>query len=417
MNNQTSKVLTATAAFLFIIFFLFLPMITTPYGHGLTGKDIIEVMDKGDDTIMWPIFFLVVPVIVIVFRLLLNVTDSQTKRLALAGSLLMTVPFISLLTWKEWSTKMAGPAFFLCMVLAAVIIITSCLTFPPAEAQPGRMAQGGVLFCTHCGERIAGDAEQRFCMSCGKPLDMGTFAYMPRAVVQPTPHNNPQWWQKTAAWIFLFALIGHVILVRFFPEYFFYDPYFEWNLGLQRFWPLLMGIGIAFLLHGCKNTATMTALIIWLVGDVLETASHFLPRITNESQEWLLRAVFIAISLSSLYAYSLVAQNNKMTASSRTWLNLLAANMSISLFWNTQFLWFDMVHYNYFFSFISAFQFYVIVPLNGCSWWVLARSETFGGPCDERKRCNYTPLNKYMAMGLIAPAIMILAVWLVDKIS
>lgn len=268
-------------------------------------------------------------------------------------------------------------------------------------------------FCPHCGEQIADDAEQRFCMFCGEPLNWQTpqASYVmeePNEAYEPEPSYKPRWWQTVAAMILFSVYVGNSVLTQFFPEYYFYVPQVDWSLGIERFINLIFAIGIAFLLKGMKNQATMVALVIWIVGDVLSTIFTLLP-VEESWWTWFMTIMNCIIGLSVVYAFSLIAQNNKLSASERTWLNLLSAYNALSLFWSTQGLWVPQADVYFIpFGYIYYFNRFIMFPLLACGWWILARSAAFGGPYNEEEMCNYTPLNKYMAISLIAPAILIL---------
>ena len=268
-------------------------------------------------------------------------------------------------------------------------------------------------FCPQCGERIADDAEQRFCMFCGKQLNWQTpqASYImeeQNEVYEPETSYKPRWWQTVAAVIFFSMTVGRSILLQFFPEYYFYVPQIDWSLGIARFENFIFAIGIAFLLKGMKNHATMVALVIWIVGDVLSTIFTLLP-VEESWWTWFMRIMNCIIALSTIYAFSLIAQNNKLSASDQTWLNLLSTFYASSLFWSTQDLWVPQADVDFFpFGYIYYFNWFIMYMLMACGWWILARSAAFGGPYNEGEMCNYTPLNKYMAISLIAPAILIL---------
>ena len=269
-------------------------------------------------------------------------------------------------------------------------------------------------FCPQCGERIADDAEQRYCMFCGKLLNWQTpqASYIimeePNEVYEPEPSYKPRWWQTVAAMILFSVLVGSLMLMLFFPEYYYYAPQFDWSLGIARFENLIFAIGIAFLLKGMKNHATMVALVIWIVGDVLITIFTLLP-VEESWWTWFMTIMYYIIPLSTVYAFSLIAQNNKLSASDQTWLNLLSTYCVLSLFWITQALWIPQADFDFLpFGYIQHFNLFIMRPLMACGWWILARSAAFGGPYNDEEMCNYTPLNKYMAISLIAPAILIL---------
>ncbi len=259
-------------------------------------------------------------------------------------------------------------------------------------------------FCPHCGERIALDTEQQYCMFCGEPL----VDFVPQAAFEPEPSYKPKWWQTLAATLFFSVMIGQLLLETLYPE----------SLGLFGFFiPLIMAIGFGILLNGIKNRATFVALIIIIVIDLLFLLFIFLPAIPVYSSWAWMNDLFLVIRnfiipLSSVYALALIARNNVLTGSCRAWLHILILGDILALFWSTLNFWFPQddfisIGWTYPFAYIFMFNNTLLRVLFACSWWVVARSKAFGGPYNKETSCDFSPLNKYMAMTVIAPAILI----------
>lgn len=290
-------------------------------------------------------------------------------------------------------------------------------------------------FCSYCGQRITTDAEQRFCQSCGKPL-YGGVAQMPYFVPpkvefgntafrepQPTAMPSfsaykPKWWQNLAAVLFIIVVIGEFVLIRFFPELYWYIPDFlDYDVGLGRFVPLLMAVCVAFLLKGVKNSATLTAIIVWIVIDIIYAFLSFTQVSTASLGADVYWALYFVLGAVLVYVYSLIDQNNKMSISCRTWLNVLAIvqiavcsiifiDFAEQVFWNPSIEVRDTMPY------IDLFYLHVRTLLFACGFWVLARSEVFGGSYNYRESCNFSPLNRKMAMTIISPVVFFLLVFL-----
>lgn len=290
-------------------------------------------------------------------------------------------------------------------------------------------------FCPHCGERIADDPEQQYCMFCGESLNgavpnenedvvissNGTSYRVVNSDVSftendiPKPCYKPRGWQTLAAVILFIPYFSDLIITIFFPEL---NSLRYGDIVIRpfMFYPLVTAIGNVILLRGAKNRATFMALAILISICLLNFAKYFIPEIPSESSwEWVNYAewviYFVIIPLSSVYAFSLIAQNNTFTASCRSWFNLIVLTSLIALYWSalsyimpSNMSAYDPIPHYY----IHIFTGFVMIVLNPCGWWVVVRSETFGGPYEKEVPCNYSLLNKYMLMAIVAPAILIL---------
>lgn len=297
-------------------------------------------------------------------------------------------------------------------------------------------------FCPHCGERIADDEEQRFCMFCGETLkdeglsDSKIIYDSPNGTTYEDTENHasfsvsytyepiykPSGWQTLAAIIFFGAFLCNLILGAFFKEIYYYFLDSPTNIGLCRFFPLVIALALAILLKGAKNRATLIALTIWIISNLLAFASYFVLGIPSYSSwAWINDYVFpiiqsIIIPYSMIYAIALIIQNNTFSASCHSWLNLLTFCPLIDLCLIIGIKLFSSLICDYdllAFSYVSMFEFYILLPLCAFGWWAVARSEIFGGPYDKETPCNFSPLNKYMAMAIIVPVILTLITWII----
>lgn len=302
----------------------------------------------------------------------------------------------------------------------------------------------GQRFCSYCGQRASTDPGQRFCQFCGKPFDT-TATQTPYAAPPMMGNNDAQmpqpqatampsftaykanWWQDLASVIFFITLVGQFVLRKFFPELYYYFPdSTEYDVGIGRFVPLLMAGGAAFLLSGAKNSATRVALIIWIVVYVINGFFEFFPpEISSASSFEIQQAMYFVLGAVLVYAYSLIDQNNTMPASCRTWLNVLVI-MGITSCILTFVMFVYVVFENYlvftaieriWYPSTSVFYMYLGLILQMCALWVLARSEVFSGPYDYRKSCNFSPLNRMMALTIIFPIVFSLLIFLLYKIG
>ena len=142
MGNQTSTIVTIVAAVLFILTFLYLPVVQySGYASiSITGIQVMEIYSHGGDAPAWLILFVSVPVFVAAIRWAISVSSEATKIAAIANSFLMLIPFIML--FKEGHENL-GPAIIICFLLAIGIIVSAFMTDPNPGTDNGRQAQAG----------------------------------------------------------------------------------------------------------------------------------------------------------------------------------------------------------------------------------------------------------------------------------
>jgi hypothetical protein len=131
-------------------------------------------------------------------------------------------------------------------------------------------------------------------------------------------------------------------------------------------------------------------------------------------------ALVVALGLS--YAVSLIVRNCEMTRTSRTWINLLALyyvfNFSVFFFgfcfmqeWIDQYegLFHPVLQQVFTFSPYYTTLVLIQVLLVTFAYWKLARCEAFSGKYDAEAVPNFSPMNKWMAMAVIVPVVIVVA--------
>lgn len=273
--------------------------------------------------------------------------------------------------------------------------------------------------CPQCGEHVANDPEQHYCLFCGAEL-AEEVPQGPSLQAGDIPADNygaedagaracykPHWWQTLVGAYLALLVLGIFALSAFLPRMYYVE------LGLFRFTSLATALGIAVLLAGVRNRASLTALVIFLVTDFLATLDALLGIIPLAGDFAPLIYVLL-LFLPTGYAYSLLAQNNEFSAGGRTWLNLLAVIGAMNVFWMSTFLWLNTAGGVNPTLYINYFN-WVITPMLACAWWVVARSEAFAGEYDKDAPCDFSPLNRYMAMILIAPALISVGMFFLSR--
>ena len=127
-----------------------------------------------------------------------------------------------------------------------------------------------------------------------------------------------------------------------------------------------------------------------------------------------------------LYAISLLLVNNDISSRFKNWINLLIVCTASSIFWSLLFFWDipiseakDRYGSDWIWgngpSFNILYIFFVLslirIALAG-GYLHLAQSEVFSGKHPSEDKSNFSPLNKYMAAGIIAPVLMALGIFL-----
>ena len=273
--------------------------------------------------------------------------------------------------------------------------------------------------CPQCGERVEYDPEQHYCMFCGSDLIEEVPPCPSLQAGNNLEENNvtedasvwvdykPHWWQ-TLVGIYLALLVLGIFLLSTFQPLLYYV-----ELRLFRFTALATGLGIAVLLAGVRNRASLTTLVIFLVTDILSTL-YFLLDIIPLMGDFAPLIFVLSLCLPTVYAYSLLAQNNEFQNDDRTWLNFLVVIDVLNVFWESTPLWLNTTGDVNPLSYINYFN-WVISPLTACAWWKVAPSAAFAGGYDKDAPCDFSPLNRYMAMILIAPVLMSVGMFFLSK--
>ena len=264
-------------------------------------------------------------------------------------------------------------------------------------------------FCPHCGEPIPDDAEQKFCMFCGESVDEVMIAPSDASCSSDAdePTYKIQGWQYVSAvLLFVLCLVGTVVSFWLSTA----NDYPLYVINILRFSPLLWAVAYGLLFLGARNKAIVTGLVIMVLFNLLQAIQYiFFPEYWEK-----FGLVQLVFSVLFVYAYSLFLQNCKMSAKNRTWINLLMIFNMLTVFWRTAPLWqvgdFPVTDYT------NKFYF-VLNILSVFAYWSFACSEAFTGPFNKDEKCNFSPLNRGMAMSLIAPAVMALALFALSKFS
>lgn len=139
MGDLTSTMATIAAVVLFILSFLYLPVVQySGYAISITGSQVIETCTHGDNGPAWPFLFIIVPVFVAAIRWAISVKSEATRNAAIANSFLMVIPFFML--FKEGHENLGG-AIIICFLLAIGIVVIAFMTDPDAGKDNGSEVQ------------------------------------------------------------------------------------------------------------------------------------------------------------------------------------------------------------------------------------------------------------------------------------
>lgn len=259
------------------------------------------------------------------------------------------------------------------------------------------------------------------------------------------------------------AILCAMVLISLFlkllgPEPFITDwnSYIKYQFYCETLWPsvsyLIKAVCFGVLIKYANNKATRIALIIGTVlwttyivggyyrGLFLLHDNDIIPKIFTDELRAPLHAIcdsipfgilnYIGAGFAWIYLYSLIIKNNVLSAKNKMWINTLAVLALASVFlvfsrfvtpineiekvMGREWLYTERNHL----SFTLTYNF-MIVPIwnimNAAAYWHFARCEAFSGKYDTSAKCNYSPLNKWMAMAVIAPTIMFLCIFLLYK--
>ena len=248
--------------------------------------------------------------------------------------------------------------------------------------------------------------------------DVGKDAYKPRLA------------QKVAAVILcgvpLMTLFVNYILPQFFTSR--DDILFTF----YSVWPSLcypvVAIGFGLLIKYANNKASRIAMslatcfyIIYLFNNLMRFAGDI----------WTL--VLSIISFVLVYAYSLILTNNDLSLKSKVWINLLVVFVIYSMSFSGIFspiyklsindaieaMSWDWMYVRGNHFLMTHIYHFVVIPifllLNSAAYYYFACSEVFSGHYDANVKCNYSPLNKWMAAAIIGPLIISLGIFFLYK--
>ena len=208
-------------------------------------------------------------------------------------------------------------------------------------------------------------------------------------------------------------MIVNFILSRFFTYEYYVEPLWDEITPYKLSW-IPFVIGWLFLIKGANNRATRIAVLLEIIANICDGICLFY----NVD-------CYNATTLLYLYSIMLIARNNCLCESNRTWVNVRVimsyATIVFVLFGfvlHDLFDWIKFSPQNVWSDFIEgdlklltwqswAWFFYITSPLCACAMWMIARSEAFTGDYDRDAHCCYSPINKYLAAAVISPVVII----------
>ena len=215
----------------------------------------------------------------------------------------------------------------------------------------------------------------------------------------------------------LFTVIGAIILTSIIT-----DPSFEVLRMIESISPSIFYlIGIGLLIRLACNKAVRVAMI----GAICLQLTSLLLTILLYKFSMpvdVYNGMWFIIALAGVYCYSLVIRNSQLSSLNQGWISLLCVLMTLTVLYSVDAVWMtsfsEAVDKNYLspydnFRFSGcAILFGLIVEiLSAICIWKLARCEAFSGEFDVEHKDDYSPLNKWMAMAIIAPFVMGLALY------
>jgi len=190
---------------------------------------------------------------------------------------------------------------------------------------------------------------------------------------------------------------------------------------------LLIAIGFALLIPVACNKAVKVATISLMCLIIFEECLHV--AIFNhilQMSEAVGYIVDILIQLGYIYLFALIINNCSLSTTNRSWINLICVVYAMvvlhhTILWQESFN--DAVDLDilqkeddFLFSSLYTYFWYLLRILMIVTYWNFARCEAFNGQYDKDYKCNFLPLNKWMAMAVIAPFVTGVALYLYYKI-
>lgn len=282
--------------------------------------------------------------------------------------------------------------------------------------------------CPHCGERIWNDTEHAYCMYCGQPVefDGSISADQTQSIAIDDSYPDayrPKKMQTFAGVLMVLALILQLLSPLLWGIYLAkvdHSPSMEsYSLFNSTIPGLIFLIGAALLIQLASNKAIRVAAIgivcLQLLQMILVVSLLFLSL-----PAMLYNCSWVVLGLGWIYFISLIIRNSQLSSQVQGWLSFLCVTCVLSIIRAGSFLWSisfekaidlgvlyisDSLFYSSCFTLFS----FVISVLSTICYWKLARCEAFNGEFDTNHNDDFSPLHKWMAMGVIAPFILGLA--------
>lgn len=215
-----------------------------------------------------------------------------------------------------------------------------------------------------------------------------------------------------------------LFIIEFFMDYAVFILFdFELAHKITEIMPIVFEITFALclgvLIKFANNKATRIALAIGVAVWMFWDLRYFLHYCHIDIPDSIDGMIDFLPGFALIYLYSLIIRNNTLSAKNRMWINTLAVLTVVSIlpffyiFFTVKKVMGD--GYDYDFTLTHGLIYLTRVFMSAAAYWHFARCEAFSGKYDASAKCNYSPLNKWMAMAVIAPTIMFLCIFLLYK--
>lgn len=278
-------------------------------------------------------------------------------------------------------------------------------------------------FCPHCGERIAADSEQSYCMFCGEPVNdqpdaindnvpnssnvtqyPGAYADSSFAMSDSLePSYQPSAWQTLAAITIVISMLFGFLFNNYMFKGGLYDLFYVFLFAP----PVLLLISYSLLFKRANNAATRTALKLMLAqsGFNIVICSLFILLLAEDITElykllnWVNLFFSLVFTFLFIYASTLIVRNNRLSKNHRTWINLLGIFQSTG-FLSVSGVLAKMLSTTLLAS-LSAIANYSLLVFNLVALWNMARCEAFANQYDPDAAPDYSPWNRQMLVATI----------------
>lgn len=186
--------------------------------------------------------------------------------------------------------------------------------------------------------------------------------------------------------------------------------------------PLLLVVGYALLIPGAANRATKTALLLLcftpvplLLFAVLQELSGF----DGSAAFDIYGGCTLFCSVLNVYAFSVILRSNELDRNTVSWIGLLIVGEYASIMFGLRsVLGADSIE-------LYKTGFGVLTALFGVVWTVFlivayvrfARCAAFSGAGASEPAGVWSPVNRYMAAAIVAPAVTQLALWALFRVA